>query len=701
MDKTAHLPTYRPLNLYAQQNPSVRVGTLTFILFAFLFPWQPIWAQCDAAGCCMEPFDSQLDDSWSLLALGDGRLEFATVSGGDLHLTAAASNLYHDDDNGGFLYRSLDPGDLRIETTLTGMPAGGGGIYQKGGIMLRTGPGADAARIVITLAPNYPDPVHGQGPALQFDVRTEDGGSAVELASTQPGVDFPIDVAIQRRGNTYSVYSRGENETQWRKLRGGLMGLDGHVSLPHLGGPLLAGLVVSSNDLNVASTFTFGRFSECRSQGTVNDPLSFACDPEQGHDFTYLADLSGSSRRAYDHPDHERRIDAQIALFRRLNRSLELLTDGDRGSIVDYSGFLNTLPNGTVIDDNLPNLEHGARISSGFTDDFALLDDLLGRLEADDPVTRSCAPHLRFATCDDDWATDDCCDPTTTSALGMDKVRELLAAEPETGRGAVTLWATDNRPNTDVEGWGMMMTDLELSLVQLRDEFGDFMPPSLAPEARHCFFPAADGLCTDSPVADLMQGIVDLRHAQGDVRIFSILLENASPAGPESTTGSNRELLDFASFYTQGAVLPVESDSLFHQIPVLLQQVHCGETGPGAFDGRVWHDVNFNGRQDPGEPGLAGVRMQAGDEEAITDAEGRYAIVLPPGAYTLEVDMETVPESLRQATIDPDGKSTPGRADLTVSSWTLHDTHFGFGEPTLFCDDFESGGVAAWSRFNS
>lgn len=57
--------------------------------------------------------------------------------------------------------------------------------------------------------------------------------------------------------------------------------------------------------------------------------------------------------------------------------------------------------------------------------------------------------------------------------------------------------------------------------------------------------------------------------------------------------------------------------------------------------GKVWVDQNDNGRQDPGEPGLAGVDIWTTDGQIIrTDREGRFSLQnLEPGRYTLRLDM--------------------------------------------------------------
>src|SRR5262249_46124428 len=69
-------------------------------------------------------------------------------------------------------------------------------------------------------------------------------------------------------------------------------------------------------------------------------------------------------------------------------------------------------------------------------------------------------------------------------------------------------------------------------------------------------------------------------------------------------------------------------------------------TPVATISGTVFQDININGRQDPGEPGIAGVTvyldlngsgaLQPGDPTAITDASGNFQIsVSSAGTYTL------------------------------------------------------------------
>src|SRR5262249_38825408 len=95
-------------------------------------------------------------------------------------------------------------------------------------------------------------------------------------------------------------------------------------------------------------------------------------------------------------------------------------------------------------------------------------------------------------------------------------------------------------------------------------------------------------------------------------------------------------------------------------------------TGPTALDGRVWEDLNADGTQDPGEPGLAKVRVElraaAGSISppvtAKTDAQGAYHFdsvtspgslrVIPPAGYAGTVANVEGADKTVDSDFDPD-----------------------------------------------
>ena len=112
--------------------------------------------------------------------------------------------------------------------------------------------------------------------------------------------------------------------------------------------------------------------------------------------------------------------------------------------------------------------------------------------------------------------------------------------------------------------------------------------------------------------------------------------------------------------------------------------------------GRVWSDEDGDGF-DTGEPGLAGVRVEAYDpildkvvEFSVTDASGHYSIEqIPQGSYTIRVDPSTLPAGVT-ATFDPDGIASLHEFESTlVCDETVAFQDFGYqpggGTVTIFC----------------
>jgi uncharacterized repeat protein (TIGR01451 family) len=91
--------------------------------------------------------------------------------------------------------------------------------------------------------------------------------------------------------------------------------------------------------------------------------------------------------------------------------------------------------------------------------------------------------------------------------------------------------------------------------------------------------------------------------------------------------------------------------------------------------GIKWNDLNGNGKQDPGEPGLANWVIEVKDANgniigfAVTDANGRYCIVVPvPGTYTVSEQQQprwtqTAPASGSYAVTIP-----PAHTDLNFGN---------------------------------
>ena len=112
-----------------------------------------------------------------------------------------------------------------------------------------------------------------------------------------------------------------------------------------------------------------------------------------------------------------------------------------------------------------------------------------------------------------------------------------------------------------------------------------------------------------------------------------------------------------------------------------------GYNNEGAIGDTVWLDLDGDGVQDAGEAGIPGVTINLYDGNgnligtAVTDSDGKYLFDhLPPGNYTVKVDISTLPPELAQ-TYDADG-GLDHQSSLTLASGEINlDQDFGYQPP--------------------
>ena len=103
----------------------------------------------------------------------------------------------------------------------------------------------------------------------------------------------------------------------------------------------------------------------------------------------------------------------------------------------------------------------------------------------------------------------------------------------------------------------------------------------------------------------------------------------------------------------------------------------------GRLRGRVWLDLNQNGKFDEGEQPLADVRVVTGSgRDTLTDSDGYFVIGdLAPGEHVILIDEKTIPEKTRSGFKPMTLQVFPGREtadiDLNVIMIPAEIKHFG------------------------
>jgi hypothetical protein len=100
-----------------------------------------------------------------------------------------------------------------------------------------------------------------------------------------------------------------------------------------------------------------------------------------------------------------------------------------------------------------------------------------------------------------------------------------------------------------------------------------------------------------------------------------------------------------------------------------------GYQPPGAIGDLVWLDLNQDGIQSPGEPGIAGVAIHLTDgttsSDLTTDFDGSWSAVLADGTWTISLPASNFGPGgaleNRAATYDADGIGTPDTATITLA----------------------------------
>ena len=174
--------------------------------------------------------------------------------------------------------------------------------------------------------------------------------------------------------------------------------------------------------------------------------------------------------------------------------------------------------------------------------------------------------------------------------------------------------------------------------------------------------------------------VVDVENANARLEAFDMLGEEMTEV-PFPITGNNGAArIDLGSIQGVGSVVVHLGGSAAVDDLVFETRV------PGRVVGFVWDDLNGDGLQDPGEPGLPGVTLVLDGPllsilKKKTDADGLYDFgPLAPADYSLSVDEDTLPVDYIPAPCDAgdDGLDSDCQpAPVTVAGATV-DTDFGY-----------------------
>jgi hypothetical protein len=116
--------------------------------------------------------------------------------------------------------------------------------------------------------------------------------------------------------------------------------------------------------------------------------------------------------------------------------------------------------------------------------------------------------------------------------------------------------------------------------------------------------------------------------------------------------------------------------------------VDFGYRGTRSLGDRVWQDLDGDGAQDAGEPGINGVtvRLYLGSTQVastVTAGDGNYSFTnLPETTFTVRIDTATLPAGVTQ-TYDLDGLATPHQATVNLTA-SRTDVDFGY-RPASTC----------------
>lgn len=593
-------------------------------------------------GCASDDFADGNLAPFSVNRIGNDALGSAAEAAGRLRLSAAGTELYHGSDNGTMVHQTVD-GDFRAEIEIVGFPVDQGGQFRKAGLMVRSGLGANDARVMAMAVAHFPP---SNAAALQFDVRLTNGGNATEIGSTVQNVTLPMRLAIQKRGDLVEVfYASPGNE--WIKA-GGALG--GQATMPALASPVLVGAMASSYSANTTVTAELDNFRLCQpeSDDPILPPPPPPCDPGSPLDVVFLLDMSGSMH--FVNPDGSTKFTAAKASLRALNDALIGRGDGSRAALITFSG---------VNRDPAHNLANGARLRANLSGDLVGLNAILDGLSLAGTPNHATTPlpiALRLAA-------------------GVITDQVALTGSP------IVIAVGDWTPNIDIRGFGAVEYPLDqVQAIPLKDGSNWRSKSEVAWTGN---YRGSSNSFTGETLANSMALIEGFAQELNGTRIFGVVT-----TGDGSGIGTYRlQLAEYAAYFTSGEFFTADNQSeMVARMTEIMTAVNCGEDGLSSIGDTVWYDQDGDGNQDPDENGLAGVTVNLLDLDknllasTTTDGDGHYRFSgLTPGTYEVVVDTATLPVGIGDQTYDFDGVDSADYALVTVAAYQgQNDVDFGY-----------------------
>ncbi|MEM8960690.1 MAG: SdrD B-like domain-containing protein [Acidobacteriota bacterium] len=589
--------------------------------------------------CELDDFeDGTLDPAWQGAAIGDADQGSFSESNGRLLLTTDGSSLYTGDDDGFFAYQTITASNLRAEVDIVRFPVDAGGTFRKAGLMIRGGLADDAPRLTVQLVPHHPLN-GGESSALQFSFRNAAGAGGQVWASVIYGIDAPVRVAIEKRGDVYRpLYSLDSGATWIEVDAGGAAG----IANVAMGDTVLVGVMGASYDADTTLTAEFDNFVVCEPDTTTpTDPNPPVCDPETPLEVVFLLDMSGSMTA--DFPGASSKFTAALEAIRQAGTEITLRSDNSSAALLSFAGFSD-------VDSNLNN---STTVRSPFTSSPSAFQAVIDGLDVGQIDVNA----------------------NTPTAISL---RDSLEFFQTTGGSNQSIFVliTDGVPNIDGSGRGPTPYDLEeVQDIGLRDTGGAFLPAGTVGWLGN-FNPSIDTY-DGQTLADSMRAIEEIEAGLAGVKMYGVAIQ-----GDGVGLGTfNEDLLEYAAFRGGGQSFSTsDASALTAALMSVVEDIDCSIPEEGEIRGTVFDDTDLDGAFDAGEPGLAAtVRLfdNFGDEIAtVVTADGAYAFTeLALGAY--DVVVEPVDDTLA-GTVDPDGTDTPNTARTILDDGEVV-TGFDFG----------------------